>query len=340
MNTYDDIFDEVIRDSKNQTITVAHTTRYGEMFENMLSLDSDMDNWSVVERLVIKVFTIFPNIDFFCGNDYESNAEQGYKTEDVRYSIKDVELKEQNEKKKRLYICFNFRPYTYHTIRLIFEMLVYLQTQLELEYSFNLCKNIKLNSYNKFFGIFGNKYETKYTFEEKVNKHINCKVNYSDFYERIEDNIAKHLSADNLIKLNYVFMHNESIKFKLHYHSNTNRAGFLIDREDSFYKLLDDETNIKNYKHHDDYNRFDKCIRGVAYASENVLLIIMLAKVDIEDKKLYWSTLMYDLRPRFISLERIKSDFNHMFGIYSPIYNNIKIELNNLVDRQNHVLVV
>ena len=106
------------------------------------------------------------------------------------------------------------------------------------------------------------------------------------------------------------------------------------------HKLLDDETNIKNYKHHDDYNRFDKCIRGVAYASENVLLIIMLAKVDIEDKKLYWSTLMYDLRPRFISLERIKSDFNHMFGIYSPIYNNIKIELNNLVDRQNHVLVV
>lgn len=330
MNVYDDIFDEVIQDAQQQTVEVERVSPYDIKYPNVLALHSHVCNCDFVEYLVLRTFKMLPNVEYFYGNrmkvDHVNVTTDAFSVQKYRdfYTIVDAEPN-FDDYHKIFYIAFEFKPYSYYTTKVLFELLEGLRAELNIKFLVNgnncprydsWTNHVKLFDYN--YSDYINDYNK---FRALADAHWQLVLTKTDWADIIEKKIAQFMCDDSLVRRLDCSYRGEiqtlnAVRYKRF-------KSFLFKDGAYEYVLNKGDINVGNYINDSDYYTMPVSERTSVFVCGNETLVLTMLYTSYELHTLKWQALTFNLKPSLIAREAIKTSINQIFGDDQTLFDDI-----------------
>lgn len=327
MNTYDDIFDEAIQDAQQQTVEVEKVSPYKIQYPNVLSLHSHVCNCTFVENLVLRMFRMLPNIEYFWGNrmkvervNVTKDAFSAQKYRDF-YRIVKAEPNFDNYT-KIIFIAFEFKPYSYYSIKVLVELLESLHTELNIDYLINGHHLPRYDSWTNHIELFDYQYISEYKkFKALADAHWHTSLKKAVWADTIEKKIAQFMCNDSCVRrLDCNLVAEVQTLNNVHYRKS---KAFLF--KDGSYEYVINKSNdidVENYINNSDYYTLPNSERTSVFVCNDILVLTMLV-TSYELHSMKWQALTFDLKPAFIAHEAIRSSIEQLFGPNQTLFADI-----------------
>ena len=332
MNYYDDIFEEAIQDAQQQTVEVEKLSPYKVQYPNVLSLHSHVCNCTFVENLVLRMFRMLPNIEYFWGNrmkvervNVTKDAFSAQKYRDF-YRIVKAEPNFDNYT-KIIFIAFEFKPYSYYSIKVLVELLESLHAELNIDYLINGHHLPRYDSWTNHVELFDHQYISEYNkFKALADAHWHLSLSKATWADVIEKKIAQHMCNDCFVRrLDCNYIGEVQTLNNVHYRKST---AFLF-KDGAYEYVLNKSADIKveSYVNNSDYFTFPNSERTSVFVHNNDTLVLTMLVTSYELHALKWQALTFDLKPAFIAHEAIRSSIDQLFGPNQTLFDDIVTQL-------------
>ena len=334
MNVYDDIFDEVIQDAQQQTVEVEKTSPYDILYPNVLSIHSCVCNCTFVENLVLRMFRMLPNIEYFCGNQIKIEqinvTKDAFSAQKYQNLYRIVEAEPNfNNYERIIFIAFEFKPYSYYTFKNIIELLESLHAELNIKYLINGHHLPRYDSWTNHVELFDYQYISDYNkFKALADAHWHLSLSKATWADVIEKKIAQHMCNDCFVRrLDCNYNGEVHTLNNVHYRKS---IAFLF-KDGAYEYVMNKSADIKvesyvNNSEHYNYT-LSSSERTSVFVHNNDTLVLTMLVTSYELHALKWQALTFDLKPAFIAHEAIRSSIDQLFGPNQTLFDDIVTQL-------------
>ena len=333
MNSYDEIFDEVIQDAQQKTVEVEKTSPYDVLYPNVLSIHSHVCNCTFVANLVLRIFRMFPNIKCFWGNrmkiervNVTKDAFSAQKYQDF-YRIVEAEPNFDNYE-RIIFIAFEFKPYSYFTIKTIIELLESLHAGLNIKYLINGHNSPRYDTWREHLNLFEHQHFMEYDkFKALADVHWKLALAKATWADVIEKKIAQHMCNDCFVRrLDCNYIGEVHTLNNVHYRKST----IFLFKDGVYEYVMNKSTDIKveSYINNSDYYILPTSERTSVFVHNNDTLVLTMLYTTYELRTIKWQALTFDLKSSFIAYEAIRSSIDQLFGPNQTLFDDIVTQLN------------
>jgi hypothetical protein len=226
-----------------------------------------------------------------------------------------------------IFIAFEFKPYSYFTIKTIIKLLESLHAEHNIKYLIHGHNSPRDYTWTEHHNLFEHQHFQEHDkFKALAPVHWKLALSKATWADIIEKKIAQHMCNDNFVRrLDCNLVADVHTSENVHYRKS---LSFLF-KDGGYEYLMNKSTDIKveSYINNSDYYILPTSERTSVFVHNNDTLVLTILYTSYELRTIKWQAMTFDLKPAFIALEALRSSIDQLFGPNQTLFADIVSQL-------------